>query len=86
MVALCSGISFFMNNQFATARVLLIAANVLIIPLFVYMVILRSRASAEYRRRARKRRAQAEAQARRELEALTEVDELLKANGMEDKS
>jgi hypothetical protein len=75
-----------MNNQFATARIFLIAANVLVIPLFIYLVVMRSRASAAYRRRARKRQAQAEAQAQRELAALTEVDELLKANNMEEKS
>jgi hypothetical protein len=85
VLALCSGISFYMNNEFSTARILLIAANVLIIPLFMYLVVLRSRASAEYRRRVRKRNAQAEAEAQRELAALAEVDKLLKANDIDDR-
>ena len=76
VLAFCSGCSFFINNQIATGRLLLIAANVLLVPLFLYLIVLRSRAGAEYKRRQRKR----EQQAQRELAALSAADEILKSN------
>jgi hypothetical protein len=54
----------------------LIAANIVLVPLFAYLIVLRSRASAQYRHRLRKR----EQQKQQELAALSHVDELLKAN------
>lgn len=65
-----------MNNQLATARAFLIAANVVLIPLFAYLILMRSRASAQYKRRLQKR----EQQKQQELQALGKVDELLKTN------
>jgi hypothetical protein len=76
VLTFCFGCSFFMNNQFAVARALLIAANVVLIPLFAYLIMVRSRASAQYRRRLRKR----EQQKQQKLEALGRVDEMLEAN------
>jgi hypothetical protein len=84
ILAFCSGISFYMNSQFATARWLLVAANAMVLPLFVYLIVLRGRASAEYRRRARKRKAHEEAEAQRQLAALAHVDEILQANDKKD--
>lgn len=79
VVTFCSGCGFFMNNQLQIARLLFIAANVLIIPLFIYLVVLRSRASAQYKRRLKKQEAQDE----KELADPVDVDELLKSNDIE---
>ncbi len=80
VLTFCFGCSFFMNNQLATARNLLIAANVVLVPLFAYLIVLRSRASAQYRRRLGKR----ERQKQQELDALGSVDKLLKVNEQTD--
>ncbi len=74
IITFCSGCGFFINNQISLARTLLIVANVVLIPLFMYLVIMRSRASAQYKRRMKKQ----EAQAQKELAALSAVDTLLK--------
>jgi hypothetical protein len=66
----CGLIAF---NQMTPGRAMLIVAWLILVPLFLYVLVLRSRASAEYKRRKQRR----EAQARRELESLASVDAML---------
>src|SRR5437762_3471997 len=80
VLAFLSCCSFFLNNQLPTSRLLFVAANLLLIPLFLYLVMLRSRASAQFKRRQRKR----EQKAQQELAALGTVDQILKSNAEQD--
>jgi hypothetical protein len=74
----CFGCGLAFNNQMSAARAFLILAWLILVPLFFYLVVMRSRASAEYKRRLRKR----EAQVQRELEALATVEGILQAGGV----
>jgi hypothetical protein len=79
----CMGCSLIVSNQpsqLTAARVFLIVGEVILLPLFAYLIILRSRASAAYTRRQR----QQEALQQRELEALASVDTLIAANQLQE--
>jgi hypothetical protein len=78
----CMGCSLIVANQpgqLTAARVFLIAGEVILVPLFVYLILLRNRASATYTRRLRKQ----EARKQRELEALASVEGTLAANQLQ---
>ena len=78
----CLGCSLIVSNQpgqLTAARVFLIAAEVILVPLFIYLILLRNRASAAYTRRLRKE----EARKQRELEALASVEGILAANQLQ---
>src|SRR5438270_12701254 len=78
----CFGCSLLISNQSSqlmAARVFLIAAQVILIPLFVYVIILRNRAAAQYKRRQERRAARQQ----RELETLASVSKLLAEEGLE---
>src|SRR3954447_23454623 len=69
----CFGCSLIVSNQsgqLTAARVFLIAGEVILVPLFIYLLIQRNRASALYKRRLEK----AEARKQRELEALANLE------------
>jgi hypothetical protein len=79
----CLGCSLIVSNQpgqLTAARIFLIAAEVILVPLFVYLILLRNRASAAYTRRLRKE----EARKQRELEALASVEGILAANQLQE--
>ena len=79
----CLGCSLIVSNQpgqLTAARVFLIAGELILVPLFVYLILLRNRASAAYTRRLRKQ----EARKQRELEALASVDTLIAANQLQE--
>lgn len=73
----CFGCTLAFRNEMNAARAFLILAWLILVPLFLYLIVLRSRASAEYKRRLRRQ----EAQAQRELEALATVEGVLQAGG-----
>ena len=71
----CMGCSLIVSNQpgqLNAARIFLIAGEIILLPLFAYLILLRSRASAAYTRQLRKQ----EAQKQRELEALAALSEV----------
>ena len=70
----CFGCTLAFNNQMNAARAFLILAWLILVPLFVYLIILRSRASARYKRRLRRQAAQQQ----KELESLVGIEDLLK--------
>src|SRR5438093_4987256 len=75
VITSCVGCSLIVSNQAGqlnAARIFLIAGNIILLPLFFYLLLLRSRASATYARQLRKQ----EAQKQRELEALSAVGEV----------
>jgi hypothetical protein len=79
----CLGCSLIVSNQpgqLTAARIFLIAGEVILVPLFVYLLLLRNRASAAYTRRLRKQ----EARKQRELEALASVDAVIAANRLQE--
>src|SRR5262245_19692017 len=71
----CFGCALAFNNQMSAARAFLILAWLILVPLFVYLIILRSRASARYQRQLRRQAAQQQ----KELDALAEVENILKS-------
>ena len=74
----CFGCSLAFNNQLNAARAFLILAWLILVPLFGYLIMMRSRASAQYKRRLARR----EAEAARQASGQAEVDSLLEANGI----
>ncbi|MFL5735077.1 MAG: hypothetical protein ACJ78Q_18125 [Chloroflexia bacterium] len=72
----CFGCSLIVSNQpgqLTAARIFLIAGELILVPLFIYLIILRNRASEVYKRRQRKE----EARKQKELEALAHVDSII---------
>ena len=79
----CMGCSLIVSNQpgqLTAARIFLVVGEIILIPLFIYLILLRNRASAAYTRRQR----QQEARQQRELEALASVDTLIAANQLQE--
>jgi hypothetical protein len=79
VITSCFGCSLIVANQpsqLTAARIFLIAGEVILVPLFIYLIILRNRASETYRRHLRKE----EARKQRELEALGNVEGIIAAN------
>ena len=79
----CLGCSLIVSNQpgqLTAARIFLVAGEVILLPLFAYLILLRNRASAAYTRRLRKQ----ETRKQRELEALASVDSVIAANRLQE--
>jgi hypothetical protein len=69
----CFGCSLIVANQsgqLTAARIFLIAGEVILVPLFLYLIVQRNRASEVYKRHLRKE----EARKQRELEALANIE------------
>ena len=74
----CAGCGLITSNRLdllRPAQLLLAAAWLILVPLFAYLVLVRSRASAEYKRRQKKRAEREQA----ELEALAGTGPLLQS-------